>query len=205
MARRNVPGTTYLVHLDPPLKHARHYLGFAEGDGLESRLADHGGPNGARLLAAQKAAGGTWRLVRTWPGTTRKTERQIKNTRHVPHYCPECQPQRSAGRRVARQARRKETEMTTPNASPSAEPASAVADRTANETRQPGATQQADEPETSENAAAVRALADYLRPDEPGIGPASALSWAGRALHDSAARNRDALRRDLEQDREAGQ
>jgi hypothetical protein len=29
-------------------------------------------------------------------------ERQIKDTRHIPHYCPDCQPQRSAARRAAR-------------------------------------------------------------------------------------------------------
>jgi hypothetical protein len=121
MTRRDVPGTTYLLHLDPPYKHARHYVGFAEGDALDARLADHGGPHGARLLAAQKAAGGTWYLTRTWPGTTRAFERRVKDTRAVPHYCPDCQPARSATRRAARQAR-KDTDAMTTETNPPAPP-----------------------------------------------------------------------------------
>lgn len=103
MSGKNVPGTIYLVHLDPPYRHARHYLGWAEGgqEGLEHRLAEHEAGRGARLLAVAKAAGSSWRLVRTWPGETRARERQIKNTRHVPHYCPDCQPERTAARREA--------------------------------------------------------------------------------------------------------
>jgi hypothetical protein len=124
MTRHDVPGTTYLLHLDPPLRHARHYLGFAEGDerDLEDRLADHGGPHGAKILAAQLAAGGTWHLTRTWPGTTRADERRIKNTAHVPHYCPDCQPQRSAARRTARQiATGKDTTAAMPTNTPEPE------------------------------------------------------------------------------------
>jgi predicted GIY-YIG superfamily endonuclease len=108
---RDVPGTVYLLHLDPPYKHARHYLGWAAD--LAARLAEHEHGQGARLLAVQKAAGGTWHLARTWPGATRNDERRIKDTGHVPHYCPDCQPERSAARRTARQATtpRKDTEM----------------------------------------------------------------------------------------------
>jgi hypothetical protein len=107
MTRRNVPGTTYLLHVDPPYRHARHYLGFAESDHLADRLAQHGTSEGARLLAVAKAAGSSWRLVRTWPDSTRALERQIKNTRHVPYYCPECQPAQAQARRGARGLRRK--------------------------------------------------------------------------------------------------
>lgn len=104
MSRKDVPGTTYLVHLDPPYKHAKHYLGFAEGgeEGLKHRLDEHTEGRGARLLAVVKAAGGAWHLTRTWPSTTRSFERQIKDTRHVPRYCPDCQPDRAAARREAR-------------------------------------------------------------------------------------------------------
>ena len=48
-ARHDLPDS----HLDPPYKHARHYLGFAEGDHLDARLADHGTERGARLLAVR--------------------------------------------------------------------------------------------------------------------------------------------------------
>jgi hypothetical protein len=34
MARRNVPGTVFLLHLDPLFKHAWHYLGKPESSGF---------------------------------------------------------------------------------------------------------------------------------------------------------------------------
>lgn len=214
MGRRDVPGTTYLLHLDPPYRHARHYLGFAEGDGLADRLAEHGTPHGAKLLAAVKAAGGTWRLVRTWPQTTRSTERQIKRTRHVPHYCPECQPQRSADRRAARQSQQKETSMT-PDPTPGPELASAAADTPRGAWRERDAARQ----RRDAAAAAAGALADRPGPGQPGSGPRpkpgreraelpsaprGGRTWTGRALRASADRNRAAMRQDIEPDREAG-
>ena len=42
----------YLYHLDPPLKHAQHYLGTTEN--LEHREGEHGTSAGARLLEVQK-------------------------------------------------------------------------------------------------------------------------------------------------------
>jgi hypothetical protein len=128
VSRRTVPGTVYLLHLDPPYRHAKHYLGFAENGRLEVRLAEHASGGGARLLAVAAASGSTWRLVRVW-ASTRALERRIKNTRHVPHYCPECQPQRSAARRQARasaQPAPKDATMTTTENEPirGTEPAS---------------------------------------------------------------------------------
>jgi predicted GIY-YIG superfamily endonuclease len=99
MTRRAVTGTTYLIHFDRPYKHARHYTGWASD--LDARIAAHERGDGARLLAVLKAAGITWHVARTWPGTTRATERKIKNTRNVPEYCPDCAPQRNAARRQA--------------------------------------------------------------------------------------------------------
>jgi hypothetical protein len=37
------------------------------------------------------AAGITWRLARTWPGS-RDRERAIKNRHEAPRLCPECSP-----------------------------------------------------------------------------------------------------------------
>jgi hypothetical protein len=114
----NLPGATYVAHLDPPYKHARHYVGFAEGgqSELEHRLAQHGTAEGAGLLAVQKAAGGIWHVSRTWPGTTRAFERHLKDTRSVLHYCPDCQPQINADWRTSYHARR----TVRPNDRPSA-------------------------------------------------------------------------------------
>jgi hypothetical protein len=76
----------YLYHLDPPYKHAAHYLGST--DDLARRDAEHGGPHGARLLQVQKEAGGTWHLVRTWAGGRQK-ESELKSN-NGKRYCPEC-------------------------------------------------------------------------------------------------------------------
>src|SRR5215472_3716865 len=78
----------YLYHLDPPYKHAAHYLGST--DDLDRRDAEHGGPHGARLLQVQKQAGGTWHLVRTWAGGRQK-ESELKSN-NGKRYCPECTP-----------------------------------------------------------------------------------------------------------------
>jgi len=76
----------YLYHLDPPYKHAAHYLGST--DDLDRRDAEHGGPHGSRLLQVQQQAGGTWHLVRTWIGGRQK-ESELKSN-NGKRYCPEC-------------------------------------------------------------------------------------------------------------------
>jgi len=76
----------YLYHLDPPYKHAGHYLGST--DDFDRRDSQHGGPHGARLLQVQKQTGGSWHLVRTWAGG-RSKENQLKSNSGK-RYCPEC-------------------------------------------------------------------------------------------------------------------
>jgi hypothetical protein len=80
----------YLVHLLPAYRHARHYLGFAEGGRLPRRLREHATSDhqGARLLRVALAAGGD--LTRLWVGS-RKLERQLKQHKAVPRLlCPAC-------------------------------------------------------------------------------------------------------------------
>lgn len=80
-------GTVYLLHLDPPYKHARHYLGWAGN--LEARLAHHRAGTGARLPAVAIAAGSRLVLARTWLGD-RHLERKLKNQKNAPKLCPIC-------------------------------------------------------------------------------------------------------------------
>jgi predicted GIY-YIG superfamily endonuclease len=80
-------GTVYLIHLDTPYKHARHYTGWTTD--LPARLQAHRNGHGARLMQVITAAGITWRLARTWPGG-RSRERAIKNRHEAPRLCPEC-------------------------------------------------------------------------------------------------------------------
>ena len=83
------PGTVYLIHLDVPYKHARHYTGWTLD--LDARLQAHRDGRGARLMEVITAAAITWQLARTWPGG-RDRERAIKNRHEAPRLCPICTP-----------------------------------------------------------------------------------------------------------------
>ena len=80
-------GTVYLLHLDPSLCHARHYLGWARA--LEARLAEHRAGRGSPLIAAV-ASGSRIELARSWTGVDRYFERQLKNRHEAPRLCPIC-------------------------------------------------------------------------------------------------------------------
>jgi anti-sigma regulatory factor (Ser/Thr protein kinase)/predicted GIY-YIG superfamily endonuclease len=86
----HVPGTVYLLHLNQPYKHARHYLGWAAD--LDARLAQHAAGSGARLLQVVRQAGIGWELARTWPGD-RYRERQLKKQGGRSRMCPVCKQQ----------------------------------------------------------------------------------------------------------------
>lgn len=82
-------GTVYLLHFSAAYRHAGHYTGWT--DDLDARIAAHAAGRGARLLAVIKAAGLTFTLARTRPGT-RADERAIKNAGGARRYCPVCTP-----------------------------------------------------------------------------------------------------------------
>ena len=72
----------YLICLDQPYFHARHYVGFAND--IQRRIQTHRKGQGSPLLAA----GIDFRLVRVWPGADRHFERKLHN-RHGSRLCPE--------------------------------------------------------------------------------------------------------------------
>lgn len=78
----------YLLHLDTPLRHAKHYVGFADDD-LAARLERHAAGQGARMLAVCRERGITWQLARTWEGD-RKFERRLKKWKGAAQFCPVC-------------------------------------------------------------------------------------------------------------------
>jgi hypothetical protein len=86
-------GDVYILHLDPPYKHAAHYSGFSPeaGDGVQARIADHagGGQAAARLMQVQHEAGGTFRIGRIWRGVTREREVRVKES-SASKYCLIC-------------------------------------------------------------------------------------------------------------------
>jgi predicted GIY-YIG superfamily endonuclease len=91
--RHNVQGTVYVLHFDPPYKHAGHYVGWTEGDVAE-RLAVHLQGRGSPLIRAAVAAGVDVQLAATYEGT-RYLERRMKRWHHTSRFCAIC---RAAGR-----------------------------------------------------------------------------------------------------------
>ncbi|HEY9826950.1 MAG TPA: GIY-YIG nuclease family protein [Stenomitos sp.] len=79
----------YLLHFNPPLHHARHYIGFAKTS-VERRIRQHQQGTGAALTKAAIAAGIQLELARIWEGN-RSLERQLKNLKNAPRLCPICQ------------------------------------------------------------------------------------------------------------------
>lgn len=87
----------YLIHFHSRYRHAGHYVGWTEEDNLDARIEEHRRGNGARLMAVVREAGIDWEVARVWPGYTRKDERRIKNSGHIPRYCPICREHHARG------------------------------------------------------------------------------------------------------------
>jgi hypothetical protein len=89
-------GDVYILHLDPPYKHAAHYSGFSpeNSEGVQARIADHAAGRGAaaRLMQVQHDAGGTFRIGRLWRGVTREREVRVKES-SAAKYCLICRGQ----------------------------------------------------------------------------------------------------------------
>lgn len=87
-----VLGTLYVLHFEPAYKHARHYLGWTEGD-VHARLADHLSGRGANLVRVAINAGCAVTLICTFPGT-RYDERRLKNRGGSARVCTACRAAR---------------------------------------------------------------------------------------------------------------
>jgi hypothetical protein len=102
----------YILHIDPPLAHARHYVGFTEDDDVARRVNEHINQTGRRpskLVGAALRAGCAVTLVGTMPGD-RTRERRLKDGGSASKYCPLCKPAfnvRKAAQEKARRAARK--------------------------------------------------------------------------------------------------
>ena len=81
----------YLLHIEPPYYHARHYLGYADDYRLSERIAAHKTGHGSHLTKAVVAAGHKLTVVKVWLGGSRSLERELKNRKNVPRtLCPVC-------------------------------------------------------------------------------------------------------------------
>ena len=78
----------YLIHLDEPIGHARHYIGYA--DDVDKRLVRHRRGNGGRLLKVAARRGIKFHVARIWPDGDRALERRLKRLKNGPRLCPIC-------------------------------------------------------------------------------------------------------------------
>ena len=88
-------GTVYVLHFDPPYRHAGHYIGWAQD--ADARIAQHLAGAGSPLVRAAVLAGSHVRVAATFAGS-RHLERRLKrwhNTRA--RVCPICRVRRAAG------------------------------------------------------------------------------------------------------------
>lgn len=89
-------GSVYLLHFDPPFKHARHYVGFCEQPVID-RVQEHLDGRGSPLVKAAVAAGSHVEIARVWSSVDRQFERRLKKWKNVPRLCPRCNGTLQAG------------------------------------------------------------------------------------------------------------
>jgi len=83
----------YLIHLDTPIAHAKHYLGFTSD--LDARMQRHRSGNGAKLLKEANRRGIKYNVVRTWKAgswvaAAKRLETKLKLRKNSPKLCPIC-------------------------------------------------------------------------------------------------------------------
>lgn len=76
--------TVYILAIDPPLAHAKHYVGWTAQKDHRPRLRYHLAGRGCRLIAAAVYQGHTITTVLTLPGAPRSIERKIKDHKNTP-------------------------------------------------------------------------------------------------------------------------
>lgn len=80
----------YVLHFEPPLKHARHYVGFTDQADVAARLDDHLTGRGSPLVKAAVNAGSRVELAHVFVGADRAFERRIKKSTDVCRWCRLC-------------------------------------------------------------------------------------------------------------------
>ncbi len=90
----------YLLHFEPAYKRARHYIGVCRAPFLTSALARGEVPIiNVPLLNAARAAGVTFSVQRTWPGTESERAR-FRSQKAAKQFCAMCRQLDDERRRV---------------------------------------------------------------------------------------------------------
>lgn len=80
--------SVYILHFSTPLKHARHYVGYAKD--VDARIECHRSGTGARITQVCNEQGITYQIARVFKGKGRTFEHKLKRTHKVKVYCPIC-------------------------------------------------------------------------------------------------------------------
>jgi predicted GIY-YIG superfamily endonuclease len=82
--------SVYILHLSPPLKHARHYVGFSEQ--VKKRFNHHLAGTGSRFTQVCREKGITLTLAVVIRHASREDERRIKTASRMRlrERCPVC-------------------------------------------------------------------------------------------------------------------
>lgn len=80
----------YVLHIEPPYRHAAHYIGFTTRP--DARVAEHLAGRGSPLIKAALAAGCEVTVALKWHCGTRSFERHLKNMKGTRQFCPRCNP-----------------------------------------------------------------------------------------------------------------
>ena len=86
-------GNVYLLHFDPPYKHAQHYIGWTSKD-VDERLLRHvkqgKNPRGSKLVYHAVKAGCKITISKVWKDKDRDFERKLKNRKNSRRLCNIC-------------------------------------------------------------------------------------------------------------------
>lgn len=82
----------YLLHFEPPVGRAQHYLGFTTPEGFKDRMTRHARGQGATLTRKAVEKGCKIYLARTFPDYDKSVERKLKQAGHMKQQCPLCCP-----------------------------------------------------------------------------------------------------------------
>lgn len=79
----------YILHIEPPYRHARHYIGYTTR-GVRDRVAEHIAGRGSPLVRAALDAGHEITVAHVWRCGTRLFERHLKNLKSTNRWCRLC-------------------------------------------------------------------------------------------------------------------
>lgn len=103
-------GTVYLIHLQNPISHAQHYIGWSRA--FKKRIEHHKNGTGAKFLAEAVRRAIPFNVVRKWTNADGHFERKLKNRKNARLLCPLCRADKNRQRRERKKSRSQELENT---------------------------------------------------------------------------------------------